>query len=110
MIENDLAYAMYDALPVSPYHSLIIPKRHTKSFFDLNENEILACNRLLQEMREIVLGKGRKITDFNIGVNEGKSAGQSVFHSHIHLIPRRPGDVFNVDGGVRNVIPTQGEY
>ena len=110
MIENDLAYAMYDALPVSPYHSLIIPKRHTESYFDLNDDEILACNNLLQQMKEIILAKGRKLTAFNIGVNDGKAAGQSVFHSHLHLIPRRAGDVHKPAGGVRNVIPGQGEY
>ena len=110
MIENDLAYAMYDALPVSPYHSLIIPKRHTESYFDLNDKEVLACNSLLQQMREIVLGKGKGITDFNIGVNAGKAAGQSVFHSHLHLIPRRVGDAHKSSGGVRNVIPGQGQF
>ena len=110
MIENDLAYAMYDPLPVSPYHSLIISKRHVESYFDLNEKEVLAFNALLQEMREIILAKKRQITGFNIGVDSGKDAGQRIFHGHMHLIPRRVGDTHKTEGGVRNILPEQGRY
>ena len=110
MIENELAYAMYDANPISPYHSLIIPRRHTEDYFELDGEEIQACHALLQQMQQLILAKGKGINGFNIGVNNGNSAGQSIFHSHIHLIPRRPADVHHPEGGVRNVIPTQGKY
>jgi diadenosine tetraphosphate (Ap4A) HIT family hydrolase len=108
--ENDLAYAIRDGFPVTPLHTLIIPKRHAATFFDLREDEILACNRLMQDLRGAILSEDPTVDAFNIGMNAGEAAGQTVFHCHIHLIPRRKGDVENPRGGVRHLIPGKGFY
>ena len=108
--ENDLAYAIRDGFPVTPLHTLIIPKRHAATFFDLHEDEILACNRLMQDLRAAILSEDPTVDAFNIGMNAGEAAGQTVFHCHIHLIPRRNGDVENPRGGVRHLIPGKGFY
>jgi ATP adenylyltransferase len=108
--ENDLAYAIRDGFPVTPLHTLIIPKRHAATFFDLREDEILACNRLMQDLRAAILREDPTVDAFNIGMNAGEAAGQTVFHCHIHLIPRRKGDVENPRGGVRHLIPGKGFY
>ena len=103
--ENDHAYASYDPYPVSKKHCLIVPKRHVKNYFDLSEKEILACNQLIKSMKIKIEEKDKSVKGFNIGTNSGKAAGQSIMHCHIHLIPRREGDVENPQGGVRSVIP-----
>ena len=108
--ENQLAYASYDSYPVTDKHCLIIPKRHVKDYFDLTEEETVACDQLIKKIKKEIeikdpLGKG-----FNIGTNSGKVAGQSIMHCHIHLIPRREGDVKNPQGGVRSVIPLKQHY
>jgi diadenosine tetraphosphate (Ap4A) HIT family hydrolase len=108
--ENDLAYAVRDHYPVTPGHALVIPKRHVSEYFDLSQPELNACNALLGPMRTATEEDDPQIKGFNIGVNNGKTAGQSIFHCHIHLIPRRPGDVENPRGGVRHVIPGKGFY
>ena len=108
--ENVLAYASYDTYPVSDLHCLIIPKRHVKDYFELSNDEIIACNELIKKIKEEVLLKDPLIKGFNIGTNVGKFAGQSVLHCHIHLIPRREGDVENPQGGVRSVIPLKQHY
>ncbi len=108
--ENELAYASYDSYPVSGYHCLIIPKRHVKDYFDLTEKEIIACNNLIKKIKKIIEKKDLKVKGFNIGTNSGKVAGQSILHCHIHLIPRRKGDVVNPQGGVRSVIPSKQHY
>ena len=108
--ENVLAYASYDTYPVSDLHCLIIPKRHVKDYFELSNDEIIACNELIKKIKEEVLLKDPLIKGFNIGTNVGKFAGQSVLHCHIHLIPRREGDVENPQGGVRSVIPSKQHY
>jgi diadenosine tetraphosphate (Ap4A) HIT family hydrolase len=108
--ENVLAYASYDTYPVSNLHCLIIPKRHVKDYFELSNDEIIACNELIKKIKEEVLLKDPLIKGFNIGTNVGKFAGQSVLHCHIHLIPRREGDVENPQGGVRSVIPSKQHY
>ena len=92
-IENDLAYASYDSYPISNFHCLIIPKRHVKDYFELNNDELLACNDLIIKIK-----------------NVGKISVQSIMHCHIHLIPRREGDVENPQGGVRSVIPKKQHY
>ena len=109
-IENELAYATFDSYPVSKYHCLIIPKRHVKDYFGLYQPEINACNFLILKMKEIFLKKDKKVEAFNIGMNSGKVAGQTIMHCHIHLIPRREGDVENPQGGVRGVIPSKQHY
>ena len=108
--ENDLAYASYDSYPVSDHHCLIIPKRHTKDYFDMTNDELIACNDLIQIIKNEILSKDTNVKGFNIGTNAGKIAGQSIMHCHIHLIPRREGDVDNPQGGVRSVIPNKQHY
>ena len=108
--ENDLAYASYDTYPVSELHCLIIPKRHVIDYFELTNEELVACNDLIKIIKEEVLIKDKNVKAFNIGTNAGKIAGQSIMHCHIHLIPRREGDVENPQGGVRSVIPQKQHY
>lgn len=110
IIENDFAFATKDGYPVTEGHTLILPKRHVSDFFDLSENERSAINDLLQIRRKQLLEKDREIKGFNVGVNCGSVAGQTIFHSHVHLIPRRPGDTPNPRGGVRGVIPEKMNY
>ena len=109
-IENELAYATFDSYPVSKFHTLIIPKRHVKDYFGLFQAEVNSCNDLIKKMREIILKKDKKVLGFNIGMNAGKIAGQTIMHCHIHLIPRRKGDVKNPQGGVRGVIASKQHY
>ena len=108
--ENTLAYASYDTYPVSEWHCLIIPKRHAKDYFELTNDEVIACNDLIKKIKDEILLKDSSVKGFNIGSNVGKTAGQSVLHCHIHLIPRREGDVENPQGGVRSVIPLKQHY
>ena len=108
--ENNLAIAFYDLFPVSEKHTLIIPRRHIKDFFELTEDELIACNELINKLKKTLLIDDSLISGFNIGINCGEDAGQTVFHCHIHLIPRRKGDIENPMGGVRNIIPGKGKY
>ncbi len=108
--ENQLAYSSKDSYPVSEFHSLIVPKRHVNTYFDLTEAEIQACNYLILKTKEKILKLDSSVKGFNIGSNAGKVAGQSIMHCHIHLIPRREGDVENPQGGVRSVIPSKQHY
>ena len=108
--ENDLAYASFDSYPVSDHHCLIIPKRHIKDYFDMTNDELIACNDLIKIVKNEILSKDTNVKGFNIGTNAGKIAGQSIMHCHIHLIPRREGDVDNPQGGVRSVIPNKQHY
>ena len=108
--ENDFAYASYDTYPVTNHHCLIIPKRHIKNYFELTDQEIEACNYLLKKMKMKIESKDNSVKGFNIGTNSGEVAGQSIMHCHIHLIPRRKGDVENPQGGVRSVIPLKQHY
>jgi len=108
--ENDFAYSSYDTYPVSNLHCLIIPKRHIKDYFDLTNEELIACNDLIKITKDEILNKDKSVTGFNLGTNAGKASGQSIFHCHFHLIPRREGDVDNPQGGVRSVIPNKQHY
>ena len=108
--ENQLAYSSIDSYPVSEFHSLIVPKRHVETYFELTKKEIQACNELILKTKEKILKQDSSVKGFNIGTNVGKSAGQSIMHCHIHLIPRREGDVENPQGGVRSVIPNKQHY
>ena len=108
--ENKLAYSSTDSYPVSEFHSLIVPKRHVETYFELTNEEIQACNELIMETKEKILKQDSSVKGFNIGTNAGKVAGQSIMHCHIHLIPRREGDVENPQGGVRSVIPKKQHY
>ena len=108
--ENQFAYASYDSYPVSDFHCLIIPKRHVKDYFEMSDEELLACNDLITKIKNEILAKDKTVKAFNIGTNAGKISGQSIMHCHIHLIPRRDGDVENPQGGVRSVIPKKQHY
>lgn len=104
--QNDLAVAVRDLEPVSRGHTLVIPKRHCTSFFELTEEEASACYALLRNER-VALVRECRPDGFNVGVNDGAAAGQSVAHAHVHLIPRYQGDHPDSRGGVRHVIPTR---
>ncbi len=108
--ENELAYLSYDSYPVTDLHCLIIPKRHVKNYFELTDEEIVACNKLIKKIKKEIENKDPTVKGFNIGTNSGKTAGQSIMHCHIHLIPRREGDVKNPQGGIRSVIPLKQYY
>ena len=108
--ENELAYASYDSYPVTEHHCLIIPKRHIKDYFDLSNEELVACNDLVQIVKKEIVKKDPSVKGFNLGTNIGKVSGQSILHCHLHLIPRREGDVNNPQGGVRSVIPNKQHY
>ena len=107
--ESDLCLAFYDRFPVSPGHLLIIPKRHVAGYFDLTEDEVKAMQTMLFDMKKVI-EEVYKPDGFNIGVNVGEAAGQSIFHVHMHLIPRYEGDVEYPRGGVRGVIPEKQNY
>ena len=108
--ENELAYATFDSYPVSNHHCLIIPKRHVKDYFELHAEEITACDKLIKKIKNRVENDDNTVKGFNIGMNSGVVAGQTIMHCHIHLIPRREGDVENPQGGVRGVIPSKQHY
>jgi len=107
---NEAAVAVHDRFPVTKLHTLIIPRRHVSSYFDLTGEEVLACHRLLSQMQKQILSLDDRVGGFNVGINAGAEAGQTIWHCHIHLIPRRLGDVVNARGGVRHVIPGKGCY
>ena len=107
---NDFFYVIKDIYPVTELHTLMIPHRHISSYFDLTEDEQISLFTLLKSHKEQLLKTDPSITGFNIGVNDGEDAGQTIFHCHIHLIPRRKGDVENARGGVRGVIPRKQSY
>jgi len=105
---NDLAFALRDRFPATPLHALVLPRRHVADYFGLSAEEREACAELLHRLRLDILAADPSVAGFNIGLNAGAVAGQTVFHSHIHLIPRRAGDVADPRGGVRHVIPGEG--
>jgi len=107
---NEFFYVIRDIYPVTELHTLIIPHRHISSYFDLTEDEQISLSTLLRSLKEQLLRTDPSITGLNIGVNDGEDAGQTIFHCHIHLIPRRKGDVENARGGVRGVIPEKQSY
>jgi len=108
--ENLLAVGVRDRYPVTPLHTLIVPRRHTADYFDLFASEHRAIAALADEVRRQIQGDDPTAAGFNIGVNSGAVAGQTVFHCHVHIIPRRAGDVPNPRGGVRGVLPNKGDY
>ena len=110
VFDNDYAFASFDSYPVSKYHSLIVPKRHILDYFELTNDELLACNDLIKKIKKKIQNEDKTVDGFNIGTNSGVVAGQSIMHCHLHLIPRRKGDVDNPQGGVRGVIPSKQHY
>jgi len=110
ILQNALSFAVLDNFPVSEGHTLVLPKRHIADYFDMSENEQNAINELIAIRRKQLLEDDSSIGGFNVGVNCGEAAGQTVFHCHVHLIPRRLGDTPNPRGGVRGVIPSKMSY
>jgi len=108
--ENELAIWFYDGYPVTQGHSLFIPKRHTSDYFSLFKPELNAIEALMRDAKDYFQKEDPTIDGFNVGTNAGEAAGQTVDHAHIHLIPRRKGDVENPKGGVRGVIPSKQQY
>lgn len=106
---NDHAVAIFDGFPISPGHVLIVPRRHVASFFDVSEEERRDLFALLTTMHE-KLDQEKKADGFNVGINDGEAAGQTVLHLHIHLIPRFSGDMPDPRGGVRWIFPQKAVY
>ncbi len=109
LAHNEFALALADGFPVSEGHTLVVPRRHVASLFDLNQDERAAVWALVAEVRER-LDVDLQPAGFNIGVNDGEAAGQTVQHAHVHVIPRYDGDVIDPRGGVRGVIPAKADY
>ena len=107
--ESATVYAIYDKFPVNEGHALIIPKRHCADYFDLSFKEQAACLFVLNKVKELVAQRF-KPDGFNVGINIGEKAGQTIHHVHIHLIPRYDGDVEEPRGGVRGVVPDKQQY
>ena len=107
--ETPLAFALRDAFPVSPGHTLIVPRRHIASFFDATDDERTALLDLLARMKAI-LAQEHSPAGYNIGINDGLAAGQTIPHLHIHLIPRYVGDRPDPRGGVRWIFPDRANY
>jgi ATP adenylyltransferase len=107
--ENELAIAVADAFPVTQGHTLVIPRRHAATWFDLYEPERRAISLLLERLKTQI-SEDETVSGFNIGMNCGDDAGQTISHAHVHLIPRRSGDVADPRGGVRGIIPGKAIY
>ncbi len=109
LAENDLAVATADAFPVAKGHTLVVSRRHVADFFDLSAPEVAALFELLFRMKQRQAAELCP-SGFNVGINVGAAAGQTVMHVHVHLIPRFVGDVAEPRGGVRNVVPGKGRW
>ena len=109
ILENELAYAIYDKYPVGKGHMLFIPKRHVKDFFDITKEEREAIFELIDEGKKL-LDKKYSPDSYNVGINCGEHAGQTIMHVHVHLSPRYIGDMKDPTGGVRGVIPEKMKY
>lgn len=107
---SNFFHIIRDSFPVSDLHTLIIPKRHAETYFDLDEDETGELSKVLKIERQKILEMDVTVKAFNIGINAGEESGQTIFHCHIHLIPRRKGDVKDPRGGVRGVIPNKQKY
>jgi diadenosine tetraphosphate (Ap4A) HIT family hydrolase len=109
LAETRLSFACLDNFPVSEGHSLVIPKRHVATIWELRNDEYGDVFDLVRKVKDVIQNKFGP-QGINVGVNCGEVAGQTVFHAHIHIIPRYAGDVPNPRGGVRNIIPGKGDY
>lgn len=107
--ENDLAFVVRDGFPISEGHTLIIPKRHVASFFEITNEERQSLLDLLDQAQK-TLDQEFKPAAYNIGINDGVAAGQTVHHLHIHLIPRYKGDVDDPRGGIRWIMSEKADY
>jgi diadenosine tetraphosphate (Ap4A) HIT family hydrolase len=110
VLGNKTTFAVQDTSPVSQDHLLIIPRRHCRDYFEMTRQERCDAHELIVILTEKILKNDPAVTGFNIGVNCGQTAGQTIFHTHIHLIPRRENDTPNPRGGVRGVIPGKMNY
>lgn len=108
-LSRELAFSARDTYGVSLGHTLVIPNRHVASFFELTPEEVAACMELIHEEKRLI-DEEFSPDGYNIGVNVGPAAGQSIYHVHIHIIPRYKGDVENPQGGVRHVIAKKAHY
>lgn len=109
VLANDLAFVIRDGYPISPGHTLVIPRRHVGSFFEISEAERTAMLQLL-DAAKAGLDTAHAPAGYNIGINDGPAAGQTVPHLHMHLIPRYAGDREDPRGGVRWIIPEKADY
>lgn len=109
VFETDTALAFYDGYPISKGHALVIPKRHVTSIFALPEGELAGLWECVADLRRM-LEQQFKPDAFNIGVNDGSAAGQTVSHAHIHVIPRYCGDLQDPRGGIRWIMPNKAKY
>jgi diadenosine tetraphosphate (Ap4A) HIT family hydrolase len=109
LAENASGLAFFDSFPVSRGHALVVPKRHVMTIFEMSEEEYTDCFRLVLALRDLLLARYSP-HGFNVGANCGEAAGQSVWHAHIHVIPRYKGDVPEPRGGVRGVVPGKASY
>ena len=109
LLENEVGIALRDAFPVTEGHTLVVPKQHVASLFDLDANQQAALWQLAAEVRARLLEEFQP-TGFNVAVNDGRAAGQTVMHAHIHVIPRYSGDIADPRGGVRQIIPKKARY
>ena len=107
---DKFAFAFRDEYPVTDLHTLVVPRRHVATYFDLTDEERQSIHNLLKIQRKKVVEEDSSVEGFNIGWNCGEVAGQTVFHAHVHLIPRRKYDVENPRGGIRHLIPNKGNY
>jgi len=108
-VENDRAVALYDGYPLAEGHTLVVPRQHVASLFDLDIDDQLAVWQLVAEVRTALAARFHP-DGFNIGLNDGQVAGQTVSHAHVHVIPRHAGDVPDPRGGVRWIIPEKARY
>lgn len=109
LAQSELSFAFLDGFPISKGHALIIPKRHVESIWEMTDLEYADAFNLVWRVKQLL----QEMFDpqgFNIGVNCGESAGQTIFHAHVHIIPRYAGDVPSPRGGIRNIIPGKGNY
>lgn len=107
--ENQVAVALRDAFPVAEGHTLVVPRQHVESIFDLSSSDQAALWQLVAHTRS-VLSDQLSPDGFNIGINDGEAAGQTILHAHIHVIPRYSGDVLDPRGGIRWIIPDKAVY
>ena len=109
VLESALAYACFDKHPVAPGHVLILPRRHISDWFEINSEERAAIWTLAEQARALLL-RSYAPDGFNLGINVGEAAGQTIFHAHLHVIPRYRGDVPDPRGGIRAVLPGRQQY
>ena len=107
---NNTVVAIRDKYPATKQHTLLIPIRHTPDYFSMTSQEKNDAEELMRLLRNNISNQDSSITGFNIGMNCGSSAGQTIMHAHIHLIPRRNGDTSNPRGGIRGAIPEKMVY